>query len=106
MRAIFFLTGLLAAVTAAVSIADPKLSINGISFATRAYWMRLASEALAEVSGSPCPFAAFGTVIVNHTNINGLGDLVCIGVNENSQTGNPSQHGKFCSIDSRSYSSC
>lgn len=57
--------------------------------------MRRANEALGELSGSPCPFAAFGTVIVNHTNSDGLGELVCMGVNENSLTGNPSLHGEF-----------
>jgi tRNA(Arg) A34 adenosine deaminase TadA len=65
--------------------------------------MRLANEAVAELSGSPCPFAAFGSVIVNHTNNDGLGDLVCIGANENSQTGNPSLHGMFYSIDWQGY---
>lgn len=75
-------------------IADPQLSINGIPFATRVYWMRRANQALGELSGSLCPFAAFGTAIVNHTDTTGLGDLVCIGVNQNSRTGNPSLHGK------------
>ncbi|KAH8705697.1 guanine deaminase [Talaromyces proteolyticus] len=98
MRPILILAGLSAAIAATASIADPTLSINSISFATRAYWMRRANEALAELSGSSCPFAAFGTVIVNHTNSNGLGDLVCIGVNENSQTGNPSLHGEMAAI--------
>jgi hypothetical protein len=103
MRPILILAGLSAAIAATAPIADPTLSTNGISFATRAYWMRRANEALAELSWSPCPFAAFGTVIVNHTNSDGLGDLVCIGVNENSQTGNPSLHGKSSSIESQSF---
>lgn len=55
--------------------------------------MRQANKALDELSGSPCPFAAFGTAIVNHTDTDGLGDLICIGVNQNRQTGNPSLHG-------------
>lgn len=75
-------------------IAKPQLSINGIPFSTRAHWMRRANAALADL-GSPCPFAAFGTAIVNHTatTADGLGELVCIGANANSKTGNPTMHG-------------
>jgi hypothetical protein len=66
-----------------------------IPFEIRAYWMRRAISALAELE-SPCPFAAFGTVIVNHTDTSSdpKGRLVCIGVNQNSQLGNPTLHGK------------
>lgn len=77
----------------AVVLADPNLMINGITFPTRTRWMRLANKALGEISGSPCPFAAFGTVIVNHT-ASEAGKLICMGVNENGNTGNPSLHGK------------
>lgn len=80
-------------VALAVVLADPNLMINGITFPTRAHWMRLANEALGEISSSPCPFAAFGTVIVNHT-ASEAGKLICMGVNENGNTGNPSLHGK------------
>lgn len=69
-------------------IADPRTSLNMIPFSTRAYWMRQANIAL----GSPCPFAAFGSVIVNHT-VPGLGELICTGVNSKS-TGDPTLHGK------------
>ncbi|OJD30366.1 cytidine and deoxycytidylate deaminase zinc-binding region [Diplodia corticola] len=78
-------------------IAAPQRSINGIPYSTRAYWMRRANAALAEL-GSPCPFAAFGTVIVNHTATDGLGELVCIGANANSRTGNPTLHGETAAI--------
>ncbi|PGH08312.1 hypothetical protein AJ79_05999 [Helicocarpus griseus UAMH5409] len=64
-------------------LANPELKLNRILFATRAYWMRRAKQALSDL-GSPCPFAAFGTVIVNHTSPEELGDLICIGVNANS----------------------
>lgn len=66
-----------------------------IPFETRAYWMRAAIASLAELE-SPCPFAAFGTVIVNHTDVSEgeKGKLVCMGVNENSVTGNPTLHGE------------
>ncbi|KAJ2899482.1 hypothetical protein MKZ38_003039 [Zalerion maritima] len=77
--------------------ADSSLSIEGISYSTRAYWMRMANEALYGVLGRPCPFAAFGTVIVNHTG-DGLGDLVCMGANSNKITGNPSMHGEMAAI--------
>lgn len=57
--------------------------------------MRRAISALVELE-SPCPFAAFGTVIVNHTDTSegSKGSLVCMGVNQNSQSGNPTWHGK------------
>ena len=70
-------------------IGDATLTINSIPFSTRAYWMRQANLAL----GTPCPFAAFGAVVVNHTDASALGDLVCTGANSNSKTGNPTLHG-------------
>ncbi|KAK0637028.1 cytidine deaminase-like protein [Bombardia bombarda] len=75
-------------------IAGPTLSINGVSSAVRTYWMRQATAAL----GAPCPFAAFGTVIVNHTANSGLGQIVCSGANANSKTGNPTMHGEMAAI--------
>jgi hypothetical protein len=77
------------------TIGNPKLSINNIPFSTRAYWMRQANAALSQLV-SPCPFGAFGTVIVNHTapGEDGLGELVCMGANNISLTGNPTLHGK------------
>lgn len=68
---------------------------DSISFETRAYWMRKANAALTELA-SPCPFAAFGTVIVNHTATSEElphGKLVCYSVNQNQQEGNPTLHG-------------
>lgn len=73
-------------------LSGPGLAINGIPASTRVHWMRRANEALSEVLDDPCPFAAFGTAIVNHT-APGLGELVCVGANSNSVTGNPSLHG-------------
>lgn len=75
----------------ATTLANPDLMINGVPYESRAHWMRVANSALA-ISESPCPFAAFGTAIVNHTGSN-TGKLICLGVNENSKTGNPSLHG-------------
>lgn len=71
--------------------------INSIPYSTREYWMQQANEALIALSG-PCPFAAFASVIVNHTGQAGLGELVCIGANRNSKTGNPSLHGEISAI--------
>ncbi|KAH8891494.1 cytidine deaminase-like protein [Thozetella sp. PMI_491] len=71
---------------------------DNIPFSTRAYWMRQANEALGSVTGNPCPFAAFGAVIVNHT-AGGLGDLVCIGANLVGPTGNPTLHGEIAAIN-------
>ncbi|KAH9943010.1 guanine deaminase [Epithele typhae] len=78
------------------ALADPKLSINGIPFSTRAHWMRRANAALSELS-TPCPFAAFATAIVNHT-VGGLGELVCIGINSGGTMGNPTMHGEMAAI--------
>ena len=76
-----------------------QLSINGIPDSTRAYWMRKANAALLEVTGSNCPFGAFGSVIVNHTvtGPDGLGEIVCMGANSNRQTGDPTMHGRLLS---------
>lgn len=56
--------------------------------------MRKANAALAEVD-SPCPFAPFGTVVVNHTDTNSdpKGKLVCMSVNQGIKKGNPTLHG-------------
>jgi hypothetical protein len=70
------------------------LSINSIPYSIRAHWMREANNALFALSG-PCAFAAFGSVIVNHTGTTGLGELVCIGANTNRESGNPIMHGQF-----------
>lgn len=66
-----------------------------VPFETRAYWMRRAISALSELE-SPCPFAVFGTVIVNHTDTSdSKGKLVCMGVNRTVQSGNPTMHDMF-----------
>lgn len=57
--------------------------------------MQQANLALTQLS-SPCPYAAFGTVIVNHTAVtpdSPHGKLICQGVNRNFETGNPTLHG-------------
>lgn len=76
------------------TLVKPARTINGIPPTTRSHWMRRANQALADVLGTPCPFAAFGTAIVNHTG-HGLGELICIGANTNPLTGNPTLHGNF-----------
>lgn len=60
--------------------------------------MRRANAALLEVTGSPCPFGAFGSVIVNHTDTDGIGEEICIGANSISATGNPTLHGEQYSL--------
>lgn len=59
-----------------------------IDLVTRARWMRQANLALPD----PCPFGAFGAVVVNHT-VGGPGELVCTGANGNRVSGNPTLHG-------------
>ena len=75
-------------------VGPPWLDEDPIPLSTRAHWMRKANEAL-KLLDSPCPFQAFGTVIVNHTahTADGLGTLVCMGINQIVQTGNPTLHG-------------
>ncbi|XMA12351.1 hypothetical protein WAI453_005142 [Rhynchosporium graminicola] len=70
-----------------------------IPFSTRAFWMRRANAALGELD-SACPFAAFATVIVNHTDLSEgpHGKAVCYGVNSNRRTGNPILHGEIAAI--------
>jgi hypothetical protein len=84
---------------------DVDIGQDPIPLATREYWMRRAIGALDEVVGSPCPFAAFGAVIVNHTSTvavvsegdadagMSLGEEVCIGANSVQGLGNPTLHG-------------
>lgn len=62
------------------------------SLTAREHWMRRAKQALKELR-SPCPFEAFGSVIVNHTADEGLGTEVCIGANGIREVGNPTLHG-------------
>ncbi|GJC93343.1 FCY1p [Colletotrichum higginsianum] len=67
---------------------------NGIDLVTRARWMRQANLALPD----PCPFGAFGAVVVNHT-VGGPGELVCTGANGNRVSGNPTLHGEMAAIN-------
>lgn len=76
---------------------NATIETDSIPLSTRVYWMRLANKALSDY-GSPCPFASFATAIVNHTE-NTHGDLVCVGVNQMSSTGNPSFHGEMVAIN-------
>ncbi|KAG4435174.1 hypothetical protein IFR05_009343 [Cadophora sp. M221] len=68
------------------------LTVNSIPYSTRVKYMRLANEALYEQSG-PCPFAAYGTIIVNHT----ADAIVCKGAN--FRTGDPTIHGEISAIN-------
>ncbi|KAK3113497.1 hypothetical protein LTR53_009175, partial [Teratosphaeriaceae sp. CCFEE 6253] len=58
--------------------------------------MQEAIHALHDLT-TPCPFGAFGTVIVNHTGPHD--ELVCIGANSISSTGNPTLHGEIAGIN-------
>ncbi|KAK4169672.1 cytidine deaminase-like protein [Cladorrhinum sp. PSN259] len=73
--------------------------INGIPYSVRAHWMREANKAL----NHPCPFAAFGSVVVNHTGSSAEeagapGELVCEGRNLGGVLGNPVMHGEITAI--------
>jgi tRNA(Arg) A34 adenosine deaminase TadA len=82
-----------------VSTTNPTVPINNIAFSTRAHWIRQANAALPSLTNTPCPFAAFSTVIVNHTDPSPLGTLICMGANTNAITGNPTHHGEIAAIN-------
>ncbi|KAI1127281.1 cytidine deaminase-like protein [Nemania abortiva] len=71
-----------------------------IPLSVREHWMRHANHVLRGL-GSPCPFAAFASIIVNHTDTSSspLGRFVCIGVNSGSRRGNPILHGEIDAIN-------
>ncbi|KAF3053204.1 hypothetical protein E8E11_011710 [Didymella keratinophila] len=66
--------------------------VNGIPSSVREKYVRLVNEALYKQSG-PCPFAAYGTIIVNHTS----DEIVCRGAN--FRTGDPTIHGEISAIN-------
>lgn len=58
--------------------------------------MRVANEAVRELSGQPCSPAPFGSVVVDHgTNPT---TVVCVGANKVGSTGDPTQHGEVSTI--------
>lgn len=71
---------------------------SAASLEVREHWMQVAISVLHNLV-SPCPFAAFGTAIVNHTSSAGLGELVCLGANAVASTGNPTLHGEIAGIN-------
>ena len=78
-----------------------SLPADTIPFSTRAYWMRAALSALHALPiGSPCQFAPFASIIVNHsdTTLSPHGRAVCMSVNQNAQTGNPTLHGEMAAV--------
>ncbi|KAF1813779.1 cytidine deaminase-like protein [Eremomyces bilateralis CBS 781.70] len=80
---------------------SPFIEPSEISFETRAFWIRHANDALRYLTPSPCPFEAFGTVIVNHSSTppdSPHGAMVCIGANA-IVTGNPTLHGEIAAIN-------
>lgn len=79
---------------------DPN-HFQAIPLSTREHWMRRANQALFDLTSSPCPFAAFGSVIVNHTDTSSspLGRFICAGVNSGRSRGNPTLHGEMDAIN-------
>ena len=73
------------------------VALNDIPYSTREHWMRFANQAPVSLI-SPCSFAPFGSAIVNHTSQTGIGELVCLGANNISVTGNPALHGEIAAI--------
>jgi tRNA(Arg) A34 adenosine deaminase TadA len=75
-----------------------SLNKDPIPFETRAHWIHRANKALGELSPTPCPFDAFASVVINHTDTTSLGSLVCMGINAVS-SGNPILHGEIAAIN-------
>ena len=83
---------------------DPLHYDDPLPLSTRQHWMRLANTAVLHAH-TPCPFMAFGTVIVNHT-LSFLdpththpGTLICTGLNHNNHTANPILDGEIAAIE-------
>lgn len=72
-----------------------------VPFAARVHWMRQASAGLLPITGSACPFEAFGTAIVNHSDTSNspFGNLICLGANDIVASGNPTLHGEIAAIN-------
>ena len=84
------------------STSSRQLEEDTIPFSTRAHWMRTALSALYSIPiGSPCQFAPFASVIVNHsdTSLSPHGKMICMSVNQNAQKGNPTLHGEIATIE-------
>jgi len=77
---------------------DPSHAVDEIPLSTREHWMHRAIEVLIEHASSPCTFAAFGAVIVNHTDPTSLGELICEAINSAGRRGNPTLHGEMVAI--------
>ncbi|PQE12078.1 cytidine and deoxycytidylate deaminase zinc-binding region protein [Rutstroemia sp. NJR-2017a BVV2] len=54
---------------------------------------------------SPCPFAPFATIIVNHsdTSLSPHGKMICTGMNQIAETGNPILHGEISALTNCSH---
>ena len=86
-----------------VSYTSAPAELNGIPHSIRARWMHHAISALPAQLSTPCPFAPFSAVIVNHTSpspssTHDPGSEICVGVNAISQTGAPHLHGEISAI--------
>ncbi|KAL1937572.1 hypothetical protein VTO73DRAFT_13067 [Trametes versicolor] len=77
-------------------LAQPSIALNNVPQTVREHWVRRANAALVE-AGQPCMFAAFASVIVNHT-ASDAGELVCTGINSTKMKGDPTLHGEIAAI--------
>ena len=75
----------------------PSVVPDPIPPETRAYWMKRALSVLK--SQSPCPFAAFAAVVVDHSDPLTKGELICEGLNSVAEDANPTLHGEVAAIN-------
>jgi len=77
-----------------LEVHGPNEIINGVSPATRRYWMNQARLIQQDASLSPCPFGAFGALAVNRTD----NTLACYDPGFPNFNDDPSSHGEIQTI--------
>lgn len=77
-----------------LQVHGPNEVINGVSPATRRYWMDQARLIQQDASLSPCPFGAFGALAVNRT----TNKLACYDPGFPNFGDDPSSHGEMQTI--------
>jgi len=77
-----------------LEVHGPNEVINGVSPATRRYWMNQARLIQQDASLSPCPFGSFGALAVNRT----TNKLACYDPGFPNFNNDPSSHGEMQTI--------
>jgi len=90
-----------------VGVTWAPTQMNGIPNDVREFWMGRAVSAVVTQLDTKCPWGAFGSVVVNHSDTTGpMGDYgkeICIGANGVDTYGNPTLHGEISNIQNCSH---